>query len=268
MDKVIKPDLSIIIPTYNNQSFLKTAIDSILSNTKLKLEIIIIDDGSESNELKEYFKTDRAFRFLKIFKIICNEKNIGYLKSVNKGISFCSAQYILLINNDVFVPPQAIENMLKSLIENPNFGAVGPYSNFAFPNQCLKLEYTDPLTNPYDLFKKLKKLGNIEPPYQEIAYLSGFCLMLRKDVIDIVSIDGKLFDEIYEYGYFEDSDLCLRIRGLGYKLIIIRNSYIHHYGSKTFSQEKQREYLIKNYATFYNKWGSQITSEEIASQIY
>lgn len=248
------PDLSIIIPTYNNKSYLKTAIDSIIFATKLSLEIIIVDDGSEEEELKNYFMTDKVFKYLKIFKILRNEVNSGFIKSVNKAIKYTTAENILILNNDVFVPPTSLEKMLTALNENADFGAVGPCSNFVLPEQHLTLISSDPATNSAELSKKVKRL-NIKPQYVYTEHLSGFCIMMKKNVIDKVKMGDMLFDEVYGFGYVEDFDLSIRIVKLGYKLVIIKNAYVHHYGTKSFKQKDQYLLVDKNRDIFKAKWG-------------
>lgn len=247
------PDLSIIIPTYNNKSYLKTAIDSVIFSTKLSLEIIIIDDGSEEEDLKNYFITDKAFKYLKIFKILRNEVNSGFIKSVNRAIPYATAQNILILNNDVFVPPTSLEKMIAILNENDTFGAVGPCSNFVLADQHLDLIYSDPAINSTELCKKVKLL-NRQPPYVYTERLSGFCIMLKKSVIKKVILDNMLFDEIYGFGYVEDFDLSMRIIQQGYKLVIVKNSFIHHYGTKSFKQNEQEILVAKNHEIFKDKW--------------
>lgn len=247
------PQLSIIIPTYNNKSYLKTAIDSIIFSTKLSLEIIIVDDASEEEDLKNYFLTDKVFKYLKIFKIIRNEVNSGFIKSVNKAIQYATSENILILNNDVFVPPTSLEKMLLALNENSDFGAVGPCSNFVLPDQYLNLSYEDPSINALELAQKVKLL-NITPPYSYPTYLSGFCIMIKKSVINKVLIGNMLFDEVYGFGYVEDCDLCLRISQLNYKLAIVKNSYVHHYGTRTFKNQNQADLLEKNSKIFKDKW--------------
>lgn len=248
------PVLSIIIPTYNNKKYLKTAIDSIIFSTKLSLEIIIVDDGSEEEALKEYFLNDKVFKYLKIFKILRNDVNSGFIKSVNKAIPYATAENILVLNNDVFVPPTSLEKMIAVLNENDNFGAVGPCSNFVLIEQHLDLVYSDPAINSMELCKKVKSL-NRTPTYIYTEQLSGFCFMLKKSVIDKVMMGNMLFDEVYGFGYVEDFDLSMRITKLGYKLVIAKNAFVHHYGTRSFKENNQQILVDKNRDIFKSKWG-------------
>jgi GT2 family glycosyltransferase len=248
------PELSVVIPTFNNRKYLKTTIDSLLASTNLKLEIVIIDDGSDSKELAEYFLTDRAFRFIKVFKIIRNPVNLGYIKSVNRGVMETTAPYILLLNNDVFVPSLIPDKMRAVLQNNNDVAAIGPYSNFVMEEQLLKLAYKDPAIDALPMLKEVNKLQNNQPEIIDATYLSGFCLMLKRNVMEEVMENGKLLDEIYGFGYVEDCDLGNRIKKLNYRIVIARNCFVHHYGTKTFDAKIQEELVEKNKIIFHNKW--------------
>jgi GT2 family glycosyltransferase len=248
------PDLSVIIPTYNNQSYLKTTVDSLLFSTNLKLEIIIVDDCSEQKELAEYLQNDRVFRFLKIFNIIHNPVNLGYIKSVNRAFAETTAPFILLLNNDVFVPPRMVDKMLEALKNNDGTGAVGPYSNYVMDEQRLEIDYKDPIIDPLPLIKKISELNKPGPELKDSVYLSGFCLLLKRKAIEKVMVNDMLFDEIYGFGYLEDCDLSVRIKRAGYRLGVVRGAFVHHYGSRTFAEKKQQELLARNTDIFMKKW--------------
>ena len=87
--KIIQPKISVLMPVYNCEKFLKEAIDSILNQTFDNLEYIIINDGSTDNSLNiiNSYKDKRI-------KIINNSKNIGISRSLNKGISHATGKFI------------------------------------------------------------------------------------------------------------------------------------------------------------------------------
>jgi len=87
--KIIQPKISVLMPVYNCEKFLKEAIDSILNQTFDNLEYIIINDGSTDNSLNiiNSYKDKRI-------KIINNSKNIGISRSLNKGISHATGEFI------------------------------------------------------------------------------------------------------------------------------------------------------------------------------
>src|SRR5262249_53281322 len=83
----------------------------------------------------------------------------------------------------------------------------------------------------------------------------GFCLLARREVLQAV---GEL-DEGYGLGFFEDDDLCLRVREKGFRLLVALDTFIHHFGSRTFVGLgiDAHAQLQENFGTFKAKWGEE-----------
>jgi glycosyltransferase involved in cell wall biosynthesis len=115
-----KPLVSIIMPVYNAESYIKEAIQSILNQTFTDFEFIIIDDGSTDNSLKiiKSFKDNRI-------KIIKNKGNLGLIKTLNKGINLAQGRYIARMDADDIAMPERLEKQMAFLKENPDYGLVG-----------------------------------------------------------------------------------------------------------------------------------------------
>jgi glycosyltransferase involved in cell wall biosynthesis len=102
--------VSVIIPNYNNQLFLKNVISKILASTYKNIEIIIVDDKSTDNSVSIIQK----FNNNKI-KLFINDKNSGTYYSRNKGILMSKGKYILIVDGDDYIDSTYIENMVKGL---------------------------------------------------------------------------------------------------------------------------------------------------------
>ena len=105
-----KPKISIVVPIYNVEKYLRECLDSILAQTLQDIEIIAIDDGSPDqcgNIIDEYAKKDKRI-------IAIHQKNSGYSISVNKGIALAKGEYIGIIESDDWIEP----DMYKTLYEN------------------------------------------------------------------------------------------------------------------------------------------------------
>ncbi|HIF9351673.1 TPA: glycosyltransferase family 2 protein [Photobacterium damselae] len=101
--------VSIIIPIYNLESYIKSCLDSLLSQTYTNLEIILINDGStdKSDEIvKEYSKLDNRIKYKTI-------ENGGVTNARKIGFGLASGYYIMFVDGDDTLPLSAIENMLK-----------------------------------------------------------------------------------------------------------------------------------------------------------
>lgn len=112
--------LSIIMPVYNGASYLKIAIQSILTQTFSNFELIIIDDGStdESLAITQSFNDNRI-------KIIKNETNKGLVFSLNKGLNLAQGKYIGRMDADDISMPSRLEKQFTFLEQNPTYCMVG-----------------------------------------------------------------------------------------------------------------------------------------------
>ena len=114
-------DLSIIIVSYNTQELTLACIDSIFrSSSKVKSEVIVVDNASTDESVKEIKK-----RFPKV-KIIENSKNVGFAKANNMGIKVSQGAYVLLLISDTEVKKGSIDNLLNFAKEQKDAGAVLP----------------------------------------------------------------------------------------------------------------------------------------------
>lgn len=118
-----EPLISVIIPTHNRPNFLKKAISSVLSQNYKNLEVIIIDDCSFDNTssvVLEFQKKDSRIVFLK------NEKNLGFVKTLNKAIALSKGEYIARLDDDDFwVSKEKIKKQLDFLENNKDYVLVG-----------------------------------------------------------------------------------------------------------------------------------------------
>jgi len=117
-----QPLVSVVMPVYNGERFLRDAIESILNQTYKNFEFIIVDDGSTDNSLKiikEYQKKDKRIRLIE------NKKNLGQAKSLNKGLSLAKGKYYAKIDSDDIACKTRIEKEVDFLERNNNYVVVG-----------------------------------------------------------------------------------------------------------------------------------------------
>ncbi|WP_440950015.1 glycosyltransferase family 2 protein [Methanosphaerula subterraneus] len=118
------PAISVIMPVYNGESFLGESIESILNQTYTDFELILIDDGSRDKSL-QIMKNYSDPRII----IIQNEKNIGLVGSLNKGIKDAHGEYIARMDQDDVSHPQRFEKQIEYLERNPDVGLCGTWAN-------------------------------------------------------------------------------------------------------------------------------------------
>ena len=107
--------ISILIPTYNNENYISSCLESVINQTYKNIEILIINDCSTDNTqkiLKEFAKKDKRI------KIITNNKNYGYGKSLNIGIKSSKGDYIQIVESDDFIEPEMSEILLNQALKH------------------------------------------------------------------------------------------------------------------------------------------------------
>lgn len=218
--------VSIVILTFNQLEYTKQCVKSIKEYTPETHEIIFVDNGSTDGTVQWLRTLTQA---IENFKLIENGRNLGFAKGCNQGIEASQGAYILLLNNDVVVTQGWLSEMLKCINSTDNIGMVGPMSNAVSGPQLVQKV---PYGNSMKAMQKFARdfAAENSGKTSEIMRLVGFCLLIRKEVFDII---GGL-DENYISGNYEDDDLCLHSYIAGYRNIIAQDVFIHHYGSMTF----------------------------------
>ncbi len=244
-----KRSVSIVIPAYNGQEDLDRCLESLEKCQGLYSEIAVVDNGSVP-----------LIDVPKGVTLIRNEENLGFSKACNQGIKATSGEAVLLLNSDTVVPRIGLEKLLDALHASGSVAAAGPYSNNCGHFQRVPATYTSHAT--IDLFAEDFSKWSGED--QETDMLVGFCLAVRRSVLDEVG----LLDERFRFGLFEDNDLCYRIRRAGYRMVIAAKAFVHHEGSKTMRRmEEERdsdldihELLKENQQKYIAKWREDLDS--------
>ncbi len=253
----INTNIEIILTVYNSLHDVKKCINSLLSNTdKNFTRIIVINDYSNkqvSKYLRDVFLMDNNIILLE------NYKNMGYTKSINIGLKLSTSDYVITLNSDTIVSKGWTEKMLNIFNTNQNIGMVGPLSNAATWQNIPKLKDNNNKFLVNDLPKNttveemailVAKCSNKSFPQVEL--LNGFCIMIRREVIEKV---GYMDEEFFPLGYGEETDYCIRVKEVGFDLVIADNVYVYHAKSKSFGNEKRKELSARGEAAIKYKHG-------------
>jgi glycosyltransferase involved in cell wall biosynthesis len=245
--------VSIIILCCNQVEFTRLCLESVFQTTRTPYELILIDNGS-TDETPEYFQSIRTRSEPERIQIIRNQTNRGYPGGVNQGLAEAKGEFLVLLNNDTIVTSGWVERLVEwSLIDFPQIGLVGAVSNYTRPPQLVEPGYQH-LKDVEGFARKRKQ--EFAGKAIETQRLTGFCLLLRRDVLDRL---GSGLDERFGLGFFDDDDLSLRVRQAGYRLLVGLDVYIHHFGSRTFQGlGVDTDQLLKNNLDqFRDKWGEE-----------
>ena len=232
-------DLSIIIVNYNVRHLLRKCLHSIYHNTKeISLEITIVDNNSTDGSV------DMVKSEFPEVKLIENCQNLGFAKATNQGLRENQGRYILLLNPDTVVLPNALDGMVDFMDENPDAGAVGCkllYPDGSLQPSCrsfptLRAAFFEN-SGLERLFPRNKLIGNYRMGYwrhdcvREVDQPMGSALMLRRNAINQVGLMDEQF-----YMYYEEVDWCYRIKKRGWKIYFNPRAEVIHYAGESTSQ--------------------------------
>lgn len=223
--KVTVPKVSFIILSYNLLEDTRNCVESIRATVpETAREIVIVDNAS----------TDGSVEWLKTQKDIvlqANTENAGFPKGCNQGVAIAGPDNdIFLLNNDTLMTPNALFWLRMGLYESEKHGTVGSMSNNV-ANAQIVMEVKDYSTEELISYGTAVNIPQ-EYPYEEKIYLIGFALLIKRTVWNQI---GAL-DERFSPGNFEDTDYGVRVLLAGYKNILCKNSFIIHFGSKSFKK--------------------------------
>lgn len=268
LEQTTCPQVSIIIPIYGRYDFIEYQLAQFANDEFMhEQEIIyVIDDPRICEQVKT--SCESLARIYRIpFKLLLLEKNLGYAGANNTGVSHASGENVLLLNSDVF--PQShgwLEQLLASVdydMSDVLLGARLNYHDESIQHNGMSF-FSSPFAGglwinmhpgkglPADQFSR-----STRPQIKES--ITGACLLISKDNYETL---GGL-DDSFILGDFEDSDLCMKAREKGFRILLSEQVCLYHL-------ERQSQSLVsgsrwKNELTYYNcwyhthKWHSQIT---------
>ena len=215
--------VSIVLPTFNGEKFIKESIESVINQTYKNWELIIVNDCSKDNTLKiitDYSKIDSRI------KIISNEKNLKLPASLNKGFSIANGEYYTWTSDDNIYKLNALEEMVKYLEGNPNIDLAS--FSFDYINENGDFEYTLKDRLPFRFPEQLAWQCNI-----------GACFIYRRE---IAQKTGSYNIEMF---CAEDYEYWCRIALIGNIAYSDKNLYKYRNNSQSLTAQK--------YETIYKK---------------
>ena len=241
------PDIAIQIVNYKTKSFLRPLIKSIhkdLYSSGISYKINIIDNASGDNldDIKE-----------NAVDIYYSKDNHGFGAGHNSLARKTTAKYLLMLNPDMLIIEEHTIKRLIDTLENNNASVVGPRLVTPLDRKNLSLEKTHPSykQQPWDHGEIGKWRFNTTDKLKQVAWVSGAAFLIERDLF--IKLNG--FDEKF-FLYYEEIDLCFRIRKMQQKIIYNPTINMLHYGNAVASMRsvygfKSFVYLNLKHPTYY-----------------
>lgn len=231
-------DVSIIIVNYNTRNITAECIDSIFEKTEgVTFEIILVDNASNDGS-RDVFSNDNRIVY------IYNNENIGFGRANNKGLEIAKGRNIFFLNSDTFLVNNAVKILSDYLDKHSEVGACGGnlYSRKYVPVHSFKRNLPSVFSELDVLFAGILSVvygHNREFNYKgepmSIGYITGADLMVKHDLLNEVGGFNVQF-----FMYYEDTELCYRIKRSGYLLMSIPNAKILHFEGGSFTDMRKR----------------------------
>jgi N-acetylglucosaminyl-diphospho-decaprenol L-rhamnosyltransferase len=235
----LRPAVAVVAVTYSPGEVLETFLDSLAKATMRPLEVVLADNGSTDGSVE-------AAACRPEVRLVRTGDNLGYGKAANIGVRETTAEFVVVANPDIVWEPGALDELLDATARWPKGAAFGPLIHT--PDGAIYPSARELPSigrgighalcgwwwprNPWTAAYRVEK----EPPHERVAgWLSGSCLLLRRDAFDAVG--G--FDPEY-FMYFEVLDLGGRLSKAGWKNIYVPSAVVAHVGRHATSRDSAR----------------------------
>ncbi|MFG1410428.1 glycosyltransferase [Xanthobacter sp. VTT E-85241] len=231
--------LTLLIPVHDDAAATQRCIESVLAHRpSIDTRILLVADDPPDDNLRAYLAGLSAPHL----DILDNPLNLGFVRSVNRGIAAIPHGDILLLNADTVLPARFAERLRAAAYGAEDIGTVVPLSN---NGEFVSL----PVPFRANPLPDAKALARIDASAErtnggvviDLPSGIGFCLYITRRCLDDV---GHLSGG-WGRGYLEDADFCLRARAFGWRNVCAADLYVGHEGTRSFKGEK-RGLVVRN----------------------
>lgn len=241
-----KPNVSVVIVSWNAKKYLEQCLQSVLSCSDAATTEIIVVDNASSDGSPEHVKEKYPS-----VKLICNSDNLGFAKANNIGINHSHGKYLFLINSDVIVYPNCFNSLVTYIESQPQIGVLGPRiigidgkvqrSCMGYPslwNSFCRAIFIDAIFPNVKLFNGYMLSYWKHDAIKEVEVVNGCFWVIRHQALEKVG----LLDENY-FMYAEDIDWCKRFNDSDWKVVYYPLVEALHYGGASSANAPVRFYI-------------------------
>jgi GT2 family glycosyltransferase len=235
------PHVAVVILSWNGRVYLEKFLPSVVATTYPSYDIIVADNRSTDDSvawLKQYYPNVR---------IIDTGGNLGFAKGYNAALKQVTAEYFILLNQDVEVAPNWLEPLVNAMEQDSDMAACMPklrafHHRSHFEHAGAAGGYLDALGYPFcrgRIFDQVEEDNGQYDQSQEVFWASGAALCIRPELFR--RFQG--FDEDY-FAHMEEIDLCWRLKRAGYKIGVVPASVVYHVGGGSLKKEDPRKIYL------------------------
>lgn len=250
-----EPRVSIVMVVHNQAELTYECLRTLPGALDVPSELIVVDNGSTD-------ETEKLFGFVSGARIIRSSENLHFLRGVNRGTEECKGDTILLLNNDTTIKPGSLAAALNRLDDESDIGAVG--GKIVLIDGTLQEAGSIIWSDGSCLGYGRGRLPR-EPEFsfsRDVDYCSGAFLLVRRSLFEKL---GRL-DATFAPAYYEETDLCMRIRDAGYRVVYDPSVEVKHFefGSSS-SPAKAIELQTRNRKIFVDRHRATLQAAHLPS---
>ncbi|MEM6761752.1 MAG: glycosyltransferase [Pseudomonadota bacterium] len=235
--KLVDPPTShavnVVIPVYRSLPHVAATLQSVLtSRCETPFECVVVDDCSPEPEVSALL---RRLADSGHIRLIVNETNLGFVRSVNRGMAENEHRDVVLLNSDVLVHDGWLDRVVAPLRDDAAIATVTPLSNNAtiasYPNFAVDNNFELEVSS--EVVDRLAAVAN-GPTVVDVPTGIGFCMAIRRSVLaEVGDFDAATFG----LGYGEEGDFCMRALKAGWRNVLATGVFVKHYGSTSFGAQ-------------------------------
>jgi GT2 family glycosyltransferase len=229
----------IVIPAHNALDALDHCLTSVRAYTSPPFRVIVVDDASDE-QVAQYLRAVAAADAR--VEVLRNERNVGFVRTANRGLLATTAPFACLLNSDTIVTPGWLDALIRCARSDSRIALVNPTSNAAV-NLTVQMA---PGLNVFTMAEVVA--AHSRRDYPDVVTMVGFCLLITRAALERFGT----FDEIYGDGYCEESDYCMRVTAEGCRTVVADDAFVYHRGGASFG--KSRERYLRNRRIFDQRW--------------
>lgn len=248
--------ISVIIVTYNSSGEIDECLHSLIPQVKsLNGEIVIVDNASKDDTLEKIQSEAENYPDITTIE---NRQNVGFSLANNQGLEVARGEHILILNPDTIVLPDSVKILLETLRNDDGLGAVAPqllWPDGHIQRSCRRFpNHWDVVTHglglnliwPKSRFFNAWKMGDFDHAAQrEVDQPAAAALLVRGTLLR----ELKGFDDQFPM-FFNDVDLCRRIKSKGYKILFNPFARVVHFGGSTVLKNRTKM-MISSHISFF-----------------
>jgi GT2 family glycosyltransferase len=214
--------VAIILLNWNSYEHTANCINSLSLCVSESFDIVVVDNGSQDGSLQKLQKQFPLVFFLP------QDKNLGFAGGNNRGFEFVltrSYEYVMMLNNDVFVEPEFLFHLVNFMDFHQEVAAVQPKIFFNRDRSIVwngGSRYASFFGWTYSS-NYMQKQGSVQKKIHEVDWITGCAMFMRTSVLKEVGFLNEDF-----FFFYEDVDLSFRMKEAGYKLIFHPDSIVYH----------------------------------------